>query len=126
MADRLAAAHRRVIGPDPEPGRGHFFRSDHFPLAKIGIPALSLANPQDYVGQDPSYAKKIRDAYNETDYHQPSDEYSDTWDSSGAIEDMRLLAELGWAIASGTDVPAYHQDQQFARPRQAASAPSTP
>jgi len=126
VADRLAAAHQRVIGPDPEPGRGHFFRSDHFPLAKIGIPALSLANPRDYVGQDPSYAKRIRDAYNETDYHQPSDEYSDTWDTSGAIEDMRLLAELGWAIASGTDVPAYHQDQPFARPRQAASTPSTP
>jgi len=121
VADRLAASHRRVIGPDPDPGRGYFFRSDHFPLAKAGIPALSLADPKDYLGQDPSYAKKIREDYNGSDYHQPSDEYQDTWDTSGALEDLRLLAELGWAIANATDVPAYHPGQPFARPRQAAS-----
>ncbi len=123
VAERLAAARGRVIGPDPEPGRGYFFRSDHFPLAKVGIPALSLSDPKDYVGQDPSYAKKVRDEYNDTDYHQPSDEYNATWDTAGALEDVRLLAELGWAIANSTEVPAYHAGQQFARPRQPASAP---
>ena len=50
------------------------------------------------------------------DYHQPSDEFQPTWDMSGAIEDMRLLAELGWAIANSSDVPAYHAGEQFARP----------
>ncbi|HEY6508202.1 MAG TPA: M20/M25/M40 family metallo-hydrolase [Vicinamibacterales bacterium] len=123
LAQRLAASHGRVVGPDPDPGGGRFFRSDHFPLAKVGIPAVSLAAPQDYVGQGPSYANQIRDDYNNTDYHQASDEYHDTWDVTGALEDMRVLTELGWAIANGTDVPTYHQGQQFARPRQAASAP---
>jgi len=118
VAETIAAGRGRVIGPDPEPGRGYFFRSDHFPLAKIGIPALSLSDPMEYIGQDPSYAKKIRDHYNEVDYHQPSDEFQPTWDMSGAIDDMRLLAELGWGIASSSDVPAYKAGEQFARLRQ--------
>ena len=118
MAQAIAASRGRSIGPDPEPGRGYFFRSDHFPLAKVGIPALSLADPTEYVGQDRDYAKQIRDHYNEVDYHQPSDEFQPTWDMSGAIEDMRLLAELGWAIANSSEVPAYNPGEQFARPRQ--------
>ena len=120
VADALAASRGRVIGSDPEPGRGYFYRSDHFPLAKIGVPALSLGDPREYIGRDPAYAKRIRDSYNSTDYHQPSDEYRPAWDLSGAIEDMKLLAELGWTIANGSDVPAFHPGEQFARPRQSA------
>ena len=120
VAQTLAESRGRVIGGDPEPGRGYFFRSDHFPFAKVGIPALSLSDPTQYVGQDHGYAKKIRDYYNEVDYHQPSDEFQSAWDMTGAIEDMRLLAELGWAIANSSEVPAYNRGEQFARPRQAA------
>jgi Zn-dependent M28 family amino/carboxypeptidase len=117
MADDLATARSRAVGPDPEPGRGYFFRSDHFPLAKIGVPALSIGEPVEYVGKDPGYAKKKRDEYNEKDYHQPSDEFSTDWDYAGAVEDMRLLAELGWRIATQPLMPAYHENEQFARPR---------
>ncbi|HET9539938.1 MAG TPA: M28 family peptidase, partial [Candidatus Limnocylindria bacterium] len=120
VAQTLAESRGRVIGGGPEPGRGYFFRSDHFPLAKVGIPALSLSDPTQYVGQGHGYAKKMRDYYNEVDYHQPSDEFQSTWDMTGAIEDMRLLAELGWAIANSSEVPAYNRGEQFARPRQAA------
>jgi Zn-dependent M28 family amino/carboxypeptidase len=120
VAETLAASHGRFVGPDPEPGRGYFYRSDHFPLAKVGVPALSLSAPREYVGREPGFAKRIRDEYNDTNYHQPSDEYRPDWDMSGAIEDMKLLAELGWAIANGSDVPAYRADEQFARPRRAA------
>lgn len=118
MADELAQQRGRVIGPDPEPGRGYFFRSDHFPLAKIGIPALSISDAVDYVGKDPGYAKKLRDEYIARDYHQPSDEFRDDWDYTGAVEDMRFLAELGWRVANAPTLPAYHANEQFARPRQ--------
>jgi Zn-dependent M28 family amino/carboxypeptidase len=117
MADDLATERSRVVGPDPEPGRGYFFRSDHFPLAKIGVPALSIGEPTEYIGKDPGYAKKKRDEYNEQDYHQPSDEFRTDWDYAGAVEDMRLLAELGWRIATRPLMPAYHENEQFARPR---------
>jgi Zn-dependent M28 family amino/carboxypeptidase len=120
VAGAMAARQGRVIGPDPEPGRGYFYRSDHFPLARIGVPALSLSAPRDYIGREPGYAKRIRNEYNDTDYHQPGDEYRPDWDMSGAIEDMKLLAELGWAVANGADVPAYHRDEPFGRARQPA------
>jgi Zn-dependent M28 family amino/carboxypeptidase len=119
MAEQLAQAGGRVIGPDPEPGRGYFFRSDHFPLAKIGVPALSISDPVEYIGKDPAYAKKLHDDYIARDYHQPSDEYKAEWDFTGAVEDLRFLAELGWRVASEQELPAYHENEQFARPRQA-------
>jgi len=121
IADELAAERSRVVGPDPEPNRGYFFRSDHFPLAKIGIPAVSISEPVEFIGKDPGYAKKLREDYNEKDYHQPSDEFRTDWDYAGAVDDMRLLAELGWRVATRPLMPAYHEDQQFARPRATAT-----
>jgi Zn-dependent M28 family amino/carboxypeptidase len=121
MADELAAERSRVVGPDPEPGRGYFFRSDHFPFAKIGVPAVSIGEPVEYIGKDPGYAKQKRDEYNEKDYHQPSDELRADWDYTGAVEDMQLLTELGWRAATRPLMPAYHENEQFARPRAAAA-----
>ena len=118
---QLAAARGRVVGPDPDPGRGSFFRSDHFPLAKIGIPAVSISQPTQLAGKDPAYAKKMRDEYTAKDYHQPSDEFKADWDYAGAVDDMRFLAELGWRAATASTVPAYHRNEQFARPRQSAA-----
>ncbi|OFW04331.1 MAG: hypothetical protein A3I61_09725 [Acidobacteria bacterium RIFCSPLOWO2_02_FULL_68_18] len=117
LASQVAAEHGRVVGPDPEPGRGHFFRSDHFPLAKIGIPALSLADPADFIGPDPAAAKRLHEEYLAKRYHQPGDEILPSWDYRAAVNDMRLLADLGWRIAHLVDMPAYHPTEQFARPR---------
>ena len=117
LASQLAAAQGRVVGPDPEPGRGYFFRSDHFPLAKIGIPALSLSDPVEFTTSDPAAAKKFKEEYDAKRYHQPSDEIQASWNYAGAVNDMRLLAELGWRIANAPDMPSYHASEQFARPR---------
>lgn len=116
LASRLAAERGRVVGPDPEPGRGYFFRSDHFPLAKIGIPALSLSDPVDFIG-DAAAAKRMHEEYDAKRYHQPSDEMLPTWNYTGAVNDMRFLAELGWRIANLREMPVYHETEQFARPR---------
>ena len=116
-ASQLAAEWGRVVGPDPAPGNGHFFRSDHFPLAKIGVPALSLSDPVEFTGPDPASAKKLKEEYEARRYHQPSDEILPSWDYSGAVNDMRFLAELGWRIANAREMPAYHPGEQFARLR---------
>jgi Zn-dependent M28 family amino/carboxypeptidase len=121
MASALAVERGRVVGPDPEPGRGYFFRSDHFPLAKIGIPALSLSEPVEYTGPDPEKSKRLKDEYTEKRYHQPGDEIQPEWDYTGAIEDMKLLAELGWRVANSREMPAYKSNEQFARPRQSGT-----
>ena len=117
LAADLAAARGRVIGPDPAPGNGYFFRSDHFPLAKIGIPALSLSDPVEYIGDNAEAARAMKEDYEANRYHQPSDEILPGWTYDAAVEDMRFLAELGWTIANLPEMPAYHPDEQFARPR---------
>ncbi len=117
LASQLAAERGRVVGPDPEPGRGYFFRSDHFPLAKLGIPALSLSESVDFVGENPAAARALSEDYIARRYHQPADEIQPSWDYAGAVDDMRFLAELGWRIANADEMPAYHAGEQFARPR---------
>ena len=116
-AAALLAAHGRELGVDPAPGSGYFFRSDHFPLAKAGVPAVSLSEPGKYVGKDPAFAKQQLDDYTNHRYHQPSDEYDPKWDLSGAVEDLKVLAELGWQLAAAPAMPTYNKSEQFAQPR---------
>ena len=89
MAEALAKERGRSVGADQHPERGYFFRSDHFPFAKGGVPALSISEPREFIGPKAEELKKQQEAYNDTDYHQPSDEYDPAWDFSGAVEDLR-------------------------------------
>ena len=118
MAEALAKPRSRVIGPDREPGRGYFFRSDHFPLVKKGIPAVSISEPAEFIGPNAADIKKRRDAFNDTDYHQPGDEMKPSWDYTGGVADLKFLTELGWQIANDPKMPAYNPGDQFARIRQ--------
>lgn len=117
MLTTLATARGRVIGEDTHPERGYFFRSDHFPLAKAGVPALSLSEPKQFTGPNAEALLAKQEAYNGKDYHQPSDEYDPAWDFSGAAEDARLLAALAWQVAGATAMPAYNEGDQFAQVR---------
>jgi Zn-dependent M28 family amino/carboxypeptidase len=107
----------RTLGQDTHPERGYFFRSDHFPFAKAGVPALSLSEPKDFTGANGAELLKKQEAYNGKDYHQPSDEYDPSWDFSGGVNDMRLLAQLGWRIAQQAAMPTYNAGDQFAQVR---------
>jgi Zn-dependent M28 family amino/carboxypeptidase len=117
MAEALAKERGRAIGPDKHPERGYFFRSDHFPFAKVGVPALSISEPSEFTGPNAAELKKKQEAYNSTDYHQPSDQFDPAWDFSGAVEDMRLLAQLAWRIAAQPEMPRYNDGDQFANAR---------
>ena len=117
MAEALAKERGRVIGPDKHPERGYFFRSDHFPFAKVGVPALSISEPSEFTGPTAEELKKKQEAYNATDYHQPSDEFDPAWDFSGAVEDMKFLAQLAWRIAAQQEMPRYNEGDQFANAR---------
>jgi Zn-dependent M28 family amino/carboxypeptidase len=121
MASDLASERMRVVGPDPAPGNGYFFRSDHFPFAKVGIPALSLSDPVEFNGPNPAAQKALKEDYENKRYHQVEDEIQPNWDYAGAVDDMRFLAELGWRVANAPEMPRYNEDQQFARPRQTAT-----
>jgi len=117
MLTALATARGRTVGIDTHPERGYFFRSDHFPLAKAGVPALSLSEPKQFEGPNAAALLARQEAYNGQDYHQPSDEYSSTWDFSGAARDMQLLTALAWQVAAAPTPPAYNAGDQFAQVR---------
>jgi Zn-dependent M28 family amino/carboxypeptidase len=117
MAEALAKERGRTLGADQHPERGYFFRSDHFPFAKGGVPALSISEPREFVGSNAAELLKKQEAYNNTDYHQPSDEYDAAWDFGGGVEDLRLLAALAWRVAADPTMPAYNAGDQFANVR---------
>ena len=117
MAKTLAQERGRTLGADQHPERGYFFRSDHFPLAKAGVPALSIREPREFTGPNAAELAKKQEAYNATDYHQPSDEFDPTWNFAGGVEDLKFLAQLAWRVAAQPAMPEYNAGDQFANAR---------
>ena len=116
----VAKDQKRIVTPDHFPDRGYYYRSDQFSLAKIGVPGVYLHSGLQVVGKPPGWGKERLDQWVEKIYHQPSDEYSDDWDMSGAIEDTRLLYEVGRRIAELQDMPAWSEGDEFESARKQA------
>ncbi len=117
LLEALLKERDRTLGRDQHPERGYFFRSDHFPFAKAGVPAISLSEPTQFTGANAAELKKKQEEYNGRDYHQPSDELDPSWDFTGGVHDMRLLARLGWLIANQAPMPMYNAGDQFGQVR---------
>ena len=114
-----AAKQDRVVLPDPESEKGYFYRSDHFELAKLGVPALHFLHPgAEYRGKPADYGQQMRDRYTTQGYHKVTDEVRDDWDLSGAVEDAVLLFRTGLDVAQSRGAPrleAGHRVQGGAR-----------
>ncbi|WP_337174128.1 M28 family peptidase [Paludisphaera sp.] len=115
----LAGAHGRVVKPDAEPEKGFYYRSDHFSFAKKGVPALSAGGGREFIGKDPEFGRRKQEEYTKNDYHKPSDEVKPDWDLSGAVEDVRLLLEVGVRVADGEAWPEWKPDSEFKARREA-------
>lgn len=104
----------RYIAKESHPEAGHYFRSDHFNFAKVGIPALTTGAGIDNVEKGKAYGQKMQDEYTEKYYHRPSDEYdAKRWDLSGGIEDIALLFQVGKRIAFETSWPKWKEGSEF-------------
>ena len=111
--EKVAAAQGRVIRPDSEPQKGRFYRSDHFEFAKVGVPGLYIKGGVIMIGKSPEYGKQKLDEYTERDYHKLTDEIKPDWEFSGAVQDLRLLVEVGVAVANGETVPEWKEGSEF-------------
>jgi Zn-dependent M28 family amino/carboxypeptidase len=100
-----AGEQGRVLRADPEPERGFYYRSDHFSFAKAGVPALFTNEGVDFLGRPPEFGREMRRAYTERHYHKPSDVVYDTWDLSGAREDLKVLFAVGYRVAEAENRP---------------------
>ncbi|MEZ4585096.1 MAG: M28 family metallopeptidase [Gemmatimonadales bacterium] len=112
-AEQAAREQDRVLKPDPEPEKGYYYRSDHFNLAKQGVPALYAEGGIDYVGKPADYGIRVREQYVAEDYHKPSDEIKPEWDLSGAIADLELLLKVGYRVAAAERFPEWRPNSEF-------------
>ena len=119
IATDVLKNHGRTVTGDAEPEKGFFYRSDHFEFAKQGVPALDTDAGTDYIGKPAGYGQSKRNYYTEHDYHKPSDEVKPDWDLSGAVEDLRVLAEVGFRVAQTDRYPEWKPGTEFKATRDA-------
>jgi Zn-dependent M28 family amino/carboxypeptidase len=111
-----------AIVPDPRPSAGTYYRSDHFSLSRVGIPAFSIDTGNLYEGHDAAWGKKQMDDFTAHDYHNFSDNYHPDWNFSGNAKLVRFGIDLGWqAIAAPTTINWLPKDE-FEAARKAALA----
>lgn len=120
MVLAVAAWQGRQVKPDQFPDRGFYYRSDQFSLARVGVPGIYLDGGLDFLGRSPGWGKEQVEAWEAARYHQPSDEYSETWDLSGAVEDVQLLFHAGLEVANSNDLPEWAPGDEFRAAREAA------
>jgi Zn-dependent M28 family amino/carboxypeptidase len=120
LARRLAAEQERVVVPDTEPQKGFYYRSDHFELAKVGIPSFYADPGVDFLGKPEGWGQRERERYVAEDYHKPSDEVKEWWDLSGMVEDLELFFAMGRHLATSDEWPEWSETSEFRAVRQAS------
>lgn len=93
--------------------RGGYFRSDHFPLARAGVPGTSLENGEHFVGQQADYGRLKKDEYIEQRYHQPSDEVLPWFKYDGAAQQLRVIVRAAVAVADAPGQPVWNRTSEF-------------
>ena len=111
--EATAKDFRLVIRPDAHPEAGHFYRSDHFSLARVGIPAFSVNEGIKYKGHDEAWGLKQDEEYNQKHYHQPSDEYHPMMDFTGDATMARFGFLLGWQASSMPQLVGWEKGDEF-------------
>ncbi|MGY8985715.1 MAG: M28 family metallopeptidase [Sphingomonadales bacterium] len=103
----------RYIAPDATPEKGSYFRSDHFELAKFGVPMVYPGPGIDHVEGGVEYGTLQNELYEEERYHKPSDEFDDTWVLSGGVEDIKLFYMIGYQLSNEETWPNWVYGNQF-------------
>ena len=93
--------------------RGSFFRSDHFPFARAGVPALHIENGLDFVGKPPGWGEEQKREYTANRYHQPSDEILSWFTMAGAVQQVRVIVRSAVAVANAPTQPTWNQRSEF-------------
>ncbi len=114
-----AAAQERVLEGDRESEKGYYFRSDHFELAKEGVPMLYPNKGYDDREKGVAYGLEKADEYTEDHYHRVSDEYDLSWVVSGALQDMEMFFRTGLEVANSSDWPNWKEGSEFRAKRDA-------
>ncbi|MBA4803975.1 MAG: M28 family peptidase [Brevundimonas sp.] len=120
--EAAAEGQGRAIRPDANPAAGSYFRSDHFPLAKRGVPMAYVDGGGEFLDEPIAARNAARDEYTARRYHQADDEWSADWDLRGQAEDLALIYGLGLDLANSRDWPQWKPGSEFGPARAASEA----
>ena len=113
VVDEVARERNLTVEGDTRPEQGFFFRSDHFPFAKVGVPAISLRHGDNFVTPLKGEALSFFSEYTAKYYHQASDEYKEWWDAGAMAQNAELGLALGVKIANLPSMPRYKESDEF-------------
>jgi Zn-dependent M28 family amino/carboxypeptidase len=117
LIEEYAEKEGRVVKPDPNPQQGYFYRSDHFSLAKVGIPAIFPNPGRDYVNKPDNY-NAVVDSVRNSIYHNVRDEINEYWDLSGMEKDVRLFFRVGLHILNADEKMEWVDGDEFEATRE--------
>ncbi len=111
-----------AIVPDSNPGAGHYYRSDHFSLARVGVPSFSIGTGDLYQGHDREWGLQKAREFVAKDYHHPSDEYHSDMDFRSDEVVARFGFALGWEAANQSGEVGWQPGDEFSQARTASGA----
>lgn len=112
-AQKVTKAMGLTIVPDQAPEQGSYYRSDHFSLAKVGVPALSIKQGAEVKGKPPEWGRAKVKEYRDKHYHQASDEFDPAWDFSAAVQMGQFAYWLGLEAANAAEMPNWFEGEEF-------------
>lgn len=120
--EKFTSTEKLTLNLEPTPEKGFYYRSDHFNLAKVGVPMLYLKSGDDFEtgGREAgeAYAKK----WTEQNYHQPSDEFDPAWNWGGAMQMLQLYYRIGRSMAMSSSWPNWNEGDEFRAARDKSCA----
>ncbi|WP_299942831.1 M28 family metallopeptidase [uncultured Microbulbifer sp.] len=121
LLETAAKAQGRYLVPEEHPERGYFYRSDHFSLAKKGVPMLYFDSGTDNLEHGREWARRKGEEYLSDHYHKPGDAYDPAWNLKGAAMDLQLGLQLGLVLANNQDWPNWYPGNEFRAIRDASA-----
>jgi Zn-dependent M28 family amino/carboxypeptidase len=113
QVEAVAKSLGLAIRPDAHPEAGHYYRSDHFSLARVGVPSFSVGEGLKYKSHDDAWGEAQSKDYVDHHYHQPSDEYRADWDFTGLARMTQFGVLLGQKAAAATALQGWQPGDEF-------------
>jgi Zn-dependent M28 family amino/carboxypeptidase len=125
----IAEQRARFLGlrlaPERAPDKGMFFRSDHYPFARLGVPALHIEHGLDFRGRPGGWGAETLARFETLHYHRPSDRYDPAFDLAGAVQQARFAFLIGYDVAASDEMPRYTDGSSFHQARQTSDPSAT-
>jgi Zn-dependent M28 family amino/carboxypeptidase len=125
LVEQAAKDLELAIKPDSLPQAGHYYRSDHFSMARVGVPAFSVNQGTLFKGHDPAWGEEKERDYVAHRYHQPSDEYREDMDFTGDAKMAKFGLAVGWQAANQPALAGWEPGDEFEKARKNSASKSS-